>query len=134
MDISLPKGGSVRTVGTDIIECERIEKVWKRQGDRFLQRVFTEGELAYCMGMKNPVPHLAARFAAKEAVSKCFTTGIGKELGWKSIEVIKGKRQEPIVALDEGGQRLLKELGGKEVLISLSHTSIYGMAVALLVS
>lgn len=134
MEISLPDGGVVRSVGTDIIECERIEKVWQRQGDRFLQRVFTEGELAYCLGMKNPVPHLAARFAAKEAVSKCFTTGIGKELGWKSIEVVKGSRQQPIIRLDAGGQAFLAELGGKDVLISLSHTSVYGMAVALLVS
>ena len=81
MSIAIPEGGIVRGVGTDIIECERIAKVFDRQKDRFLKRVYTEGEQDYCLKMKNPVPHLAARFAAKEAVSKCFTTGIGESLG-----------------------------------------------------
>jgi holo-[acyl-carrier protein] synthase len=86
------------------------------------------------MQMKNPVPHLAARFAAKEAVSKCFTTGIGSALGWKSIEVLKGEREEPLIQLDEKGNELLKELGGSEVLVSLSHTENYGLAFAVIVA
>lgn len=134
MSIILPEGGIVRGVGTDLIECERIAKVFERQKDRFLKRVYTEGEQAYCMKMKNPIPHLAARFAAKEAVSKCFTTGIGKSLGWKSIEVIKGEREEPIIRLDEKGQALLEQLGCKDVLVSLAHTEIYGTAYAVIVA
>ena len=134
MSIVLPEGGIVRGVGTDLIECERIAKVFDRQKDRFLKRVYTEGEEAYCMKMKNPIPHLAARFAAKEAVSKCFTTGIGKSLGWKSIEVIKGEREEPIIRLDEKGQALLEQLGCKDVLVSLAHTEIYGTAYAVIVA
>ncbi len=134
MSIVLPEGGIVRGVGTDLIECERIAKVFERQKDRFLKRVYTEGEQAYCMKMKNPIPHLAARFAAKEAVSKCFTTGIGKSLGWKSIEVIKGEREEPIIRLDEKGQALLEQLGCKDVLVSLAHTEIYGTAYAVIVA
>ena len=134
MNFVIPEGGIVRGVGTDIIECERIAKVYERQKDRFLKRVYTEGEQAYCLKMKNPVPHLAARFAAKEAVSKCFTTGIGDSLGWKSIEVVKGEREEPIIKLDAKGQALLQKLGGRDVLVSLSHTENYGLAFAVIVS
>ncbi len=134
MSIVLPEGGIVRGVGTDLIECERIAKVFERQKDRFLKRVYTEGEQAYCLKMKNPIPHLAARFAAKEAVSKCFTTGIGESLGWKSIEVIKGEREEPIIQLDEKGKALLEKLGGKDVLVSLAHTENYGTAYAVIVA
>ena len=134
MKITLPEGGIVRGVGTDLIECERIAKVLERQKDRFLNRVFTEGEQAYCLKMKNPVPHLAARFAAKEAVSKCFTTGIGESLGWKSIEVVKGEREQPIVRLDKQGLALLRQVGAIDVLISLSHTENYGLAYAMIVA
>jgi holo-[acyl-carrier protein] synthase len=132
MQITLPPGGTVIGLGTDLIECARVAKVLERQGDRFLDRVYTPAERAYCMQMKNPAPHLAARFAAKEAVSKAFTTGIGAELGWRSIEVRKGDRGEPIVHLDEKGLALLHLLGGTAVLLSLAHTAVYGHAVALL--
>ncbi|MEX0323415.1 MAG: holo-ACP synthase [Puniceicoccaceae bacterium] len=134
MTFSLPEGGIVRGVGTDIIECSRIARVLERQGERFLKRVYTQGEQDYCMNMKNPVPHLAARFAAKEAVSKCFTTGIGSSLGWKSIEVLKGEREEPLIQLDDKGNELLKQLGGSDVLVSLSHTENYGLAFAVIVA
>jgi len=95
--------------------------------------VFTEEERAYCLGRANPHNHLAARFAAKEAVSKCFTTGIGAELGWKSVSVYHGARHEPLVRLDELGQALLRRLGATHVLVSLSHTDTVAMAVAALV-
>ncbi len=132
-DIQLPRGGVVIGVGADIIEVERIRRVFDRHPERFLDRVFTQEERDYCMGMAHPHPHLAARFAAKEAVSKAFTTGIGKELGWKSISIRRGERGEPHVVLDEQGRVLLEKVGGTEVLISLSHTENYGHAVALLV-
>lgn len=134
MNFTLPEGGIVRGVGTDIIECSRIARVLERQGERFLNRVFTEGERAYCLRMKNPVPHLAARFAAKEAVSKCFTTGIGESLGWKSVEIVKGEREEPLVRLDAQGLAMLEQLGANDVLVSLSHTENYGLAFAVIVS
>lgn len=134
MELSLPVGGTVRGVGADIIECERIAKVFERQGERFLSRVFTEGERSYCLGMANPIPHLAARFAAKEAVSKCFRTGIGAELGWKSVEVVRADNGAPSIRLDSKGLRLLGETGCSEVLITLSHTALYANAVAILVA
>ena len=120
-------------MGCDLIEVDRVRGVLERQGERFLNRVFTEEERTYCDGMKHPHKHYAARFAAKEAVSKCFTTGIGSELGWKSISVYHGERHQPLIRLDEGGAALLAQIGGTHVLVSLSHTESSAMAVAAIV-
>lgn len=128
--ISLPPGGLLLGLGADLIDVARIAGVLERQGDRFLSRVFTDEERAYCFGMKFPHKHLAARFAAKEAVSKAFTTGIGAELGWKSVSVYHGERHEPLVRLDEKGLALLRQVGGTAVMITLSHTDTAAMAVA----
>src|SRR5271165_1803208 len=131
--LNLPPGGVLLGLGADLIEVARIRGVLERQGRRFLERVFTEEELAYCDGRAHPHPHLAARFAAKEAVSKCFTTGIGADLGWKSVSVYHGDRLEPRVRLDEKGRALLRKVGGTDVLITLSHTQGFALAVAALV-
>ncbi len=133
MNIALPPGGVLLSLGCDFIEIARIRGVLERQGERFLSRVFTDEERAYCDGIKNPHPHLAARWAAKEAVSKCFTTGIGAELGWKSISVYHGSRMEPLVRLDEKGAALLRHVGGTNVLLTLTHTETAAMAVAAIV-
>ncbi len=117
-------------LGCDLIEIDRIKGVLERQGPRFLDRVFTEEERTYCLGMKYPHKHLAARFAAKEAVSKCFTTGIGAELGWKSVSIYHGSRHQPLVRLDEKGEALLRQVGGTQVQVSLSHNETSAMAVA----
>ncbi len=85
------------------------------------------------MQMAHPHKHLAARFAAKEAVSKAFSTGIGAELGWKSVSIYHGPRMDPRVRLDESGMALLKDLGGTQVLVSLSHTDTAALAVAAIV-
>lgn len=133
IELSLPPGGQVCGVGIDLIECARIAGIWERQGQRFLEKVYTPGERAYCLGMRAPVPFLAARFAAKEAVAKAFTTGIGAELGWQSIEVVKGERGQPLIQLDASGEALLRRVGAARVLISLAHTENYGHSIALLV-
>ena len=133
MNIQLPPGGILLGLGSDLIDIERIRGVLDRQGERFLERVFTDEECAYCLGMKHPHKHFAARFAAKEAVAKAFTTGIGAELGWKSISVYHGLRHEPLVRLDAQGEALLKHVGGTQVLLTLSHTDTAAMAVAAIV-
>lgn len=133
MNITLPAGGKVIGLGVDIIDVQRIQSSHKRHQERFLERIYTQAEQAYCMDIKNPYPHLAVRFAAKEAVAKAFTTGIGEFLAWKSIEVAKGDRSQPIIRLNEQGQALLKEVGGSNVLISLSHTATLGHATAIIV-
>jgi len=133
MSIHLPPGGALRGLGADVIEVARIRGVMERQGQRFLERVFTPEEREYCFRMAHPHKHLAARFAAKEAVSKCFTTGIGSELGWRSVSVYHGERNQPLVRLDPKGEALLREAGATHVLLTLSHTDTVAMAVAALV-
>lgn len=132
-DLQIPPGGVLVGIGADLIEVARIKSVLLRHGDRFLERILTEEERAYCAGMAHPYKHIAARFAAKEAVSKCFTTGIGAELGWKSISVYHGPRHEPLVRFDAQGEALLAHVGATRVLLTLSHTENYAMAVAALV-
>lgn len=133
MNVQLPPGGVLIGLGADIIEISRIKSVLLHHGDRFINRILTDEERAYCSTMAHPEKHIAARFAAKEAVSKCFTTGIGSELGWKSVSVYHGPRHEPLVRLDDQGRRLLEHVGGTQVLLTLSHTENYAMAVAALV-
>jgi holo-[acyl-carrier protein] synthase len=133
MNIQLPPGGVLIGLGADIIEISRIRSVMLRHGDKFAERILTAEELAYCAGMAHPHKHIAARFAAKEAVSKCFTTGIGAELGWKSVSVYHGERHQPLVRLDEQGLALLAHVGATRILLTLSHTENYAMAVAALV-
>lgn len=133
MSLALPPAGILVGLGTDIIEVERVRGVIERQGERFLQRVFTDEERAYCAGMKYPHKHYAARFAAKEAISKCFCTGIGAELGWRSVSIYHGERHQPLVRLDDSAQRLLEHVGATHVHVSLSHTETVAMAVAALI-
>lgn len=133
MGISLPPGGVMIGLGCDLVDVDRIQKVLERHGDRFLARTFTDEERAYCSTLRHPHKHYAARWAAKEAVAKAFTTGIGEHLDWTSISVYHGERQEPLIRLDEKAQTLLRELGGTGVLISISHTETQAMAVAALV-
>lgn len=133
MNISLPPGGILVSLGTDLVEVERIRGIMERHGERFLDRILTDEERAYCATLAHPYNHIAARFAAKEAISKCFSTGIGAEFGWKSASVYHGPRHEPLVRLDAQGQALMKHVGATQVLLSLSHTNHYAMAVAALV-
>lgn len=133
MKITLPPGGTLIGLGCDLIEVERIRTVLDKHGERFLKRVFTEEEQAYCGTIKYSHKHYAARWAAKEAVAKCFTTGIGEHLGWTSISVYHGERKEPLVRLDAKAAALLAEVGATHVWLSLSHTETHAMAVAALV-
>jgi holo-[acyl-carrier protein] synthase len=121
-------------LGIDIIEVARIESSHERFGDRFLNRILHPNEIKYCLSYKAPGPFLAARFAAKEAISKAFGTGIGAQLGWHDMEVARKESGEPYVILHEGGLKLLQGRGGRAVLLSLSHTQTYAAAVAILES
>ena len=123
---------SIVGIGIDLVDCERIENSIERFGDRFLSRVFTEGEIAYSKSMKFPGRHLAARFAAKEALSKAFGTGIGRAMGWRDLDVRKKESGEPYVVLSGGAEKMANELGVTKVWISLSHTDTIGMATIVL--
>ena len=125
---------SVLGVGVDIVETTRIEHSLERFGERFLHRVFTQGEIDYCRSMKYPARHFAARFAAKEAVSKAFGTGIGKSMGWKDIDIHREGSGQPFVVLEGGAKTLAAERGVTAVWISLSHTDHYAAANAVIES
>ncbi|HET7872439.1 MAG TPA: holo-ACP synthase [Terriglobales bacterium] len=120
--------------GIDIIEVSRIQASYERFGERFVQRILHPEEIRYCLSHRVPGPFLAARFAAKEAISKAFGTGIGAQLGWHDMEVGRKPSGEPFVILHGNGKDLLTARGGKQVLISLSHTQEHAAAVAILES
>lgn len=117
--------------GIDIVETARIAESIRRHGERFLARVFTEGEQQYCRAMKTPEPCYAARFAAKEAVSKAFGTGIGAQLGWLEIEIRRRATGEPFVVLHGTGVETARRLGIVEIRLTMSHSEHYSVAHAL---
>ena len=125
---------SVIGTGVDLVECARIQRSIDRFGDRFLHRVFTDGEIQYSMSMKFPARHLAARFAAKEAVSKAFGTGIGKAMGWRDIDIQKKPSGEPFLVLSGPAQELARKRGVTSAFITLSHTEHHAMASVVLES
>ncbi|MEO5802889.1 MAG: holo-ACP synthase [Verrucomicrobiota bacterium] len=120
--------------GIDIIEVARIEASFEKFGERFLQRILRPAEIAYCLSHKRPAPFLAARFSAKEAISKAFGTGIGAQLGWQDMEIGRKESGEPFVILHDNGEKLLHERGARIVHLSLSHTDQHASAVAILES
>lgn len=119
-------------IGNDLVENERIAASISKFGDRFLKRIFLEGEIAYCQSMRHSAPHYAARFAAKEAVSKAFGCGLGTQLGWRDVEVVRGDLGAPSIVLHGGGLDLAAARGVKRIFISLSHTEHYAVAEVLL--
>lgn len=119
-------------VGLDLIETSRIQDSLDRFGERFLNRVFLIGETDYCLKMKFPARHLAARFAAKEAVSKAFGTGIGSALGWKDIEICRQASGQPYLILHHKGSELARARGVVGSLITLTHHESAAAAVAIL--
>src|SRR3954470_20934030 len=123
---------SVIGIGVDVIECERIQHSVEQFGDRFLRRVFTDGEIEYSMSMKFPERHLAARFAGKEAVSKAFGTGIGKTIGWRNIDIQKKGNGEPFLVFSGPAKAFAATRGVTSALITLSHTENYAVACVVL--
>jgi len=119
-------------IGIDIIEVARIASSYEKFGERFVNRILHADEIAYCLSHKNPAPFIAARFAAKEAISKAFGTGIGAQLGWRDMEIGRKKSGEPFVILHGNGKKLFKSRRAKNLLISLSHTANYAAAAAVL--
>lgn len=113
--------------GIDLIEITRIESSITKYGERFTRRVYTEHELIYCAGR---VTSLAARFAAKEAVSKLLGVGIQHRDGveWREIEVVSAENGDPSLKLYGKAERRAQELGLKEIALSFSHTHAHAIA------
>jgi holo-[acyl-carrier protein] synthase len=118
--------------GIDIIEVARIAASHEKFGERFVNRILLPGEIAYCMSHRRPAPFLAVRFAAKEAISKAFGTGIGAELAWHDMEIRRKESGEPFVVLHGKGEELFKARGAKRLHVTLSHTENYATAMAIL--
>ena len=119
-------------VGIDLVEVGRIRDSLERLGERFARRILCPAEYEYCFSHADPSTHVAARFAAKEAVSKAFGTGIGTELGWLDIEVIRLESGSTQVRLQGAGTQLMERRLAKTVHLNLTHTAQYASAVAIL--
>jgi holo-[acyl-carrier protein] synthase len=111
-------------VGVDLVETRRIGRTLERHGDRFLKRVYTRAEIDYCRGR---VQSLAARWAAKEAVSKALGLGIGF-IRWRDIEVRNDVHGAPFLELHGQAEAMARELGLKDWALSLTHTSDHAVA------
>jgi holo-[acyl-carrier protein] synthase len=118
-------------IGIDVVEVERIGSSLAEFGDAFVRRVFTDSERRYCESQKHPEIHYAARFAVKEAVAKALGTGIGSDLEWLDMEVVRSDIGAPAMVLGGRGKAFAARQGVREVKISLSHTRHYAVANAV---
>ncbi len=118
-------------IGIDVVEVDRIEAAIARQGEAFIARLFTRAERDYCERQSRPALHFAARFAAKEAVSKAFGTGIGGQAGWLEMEVVRGGSGAPKMVFHGNAADFLKSEGIAEVQVSLTHARDYAAANAI---
>lgn len=118
--------------GIDLIEVARIAASFEKFGGRFVNRILLPDEIAYALQHKNPAPFLAARFAAKEAISKAFGTGIGAQLGWHDLEIRRKETGEPFVVLHGKGAALFAARRARQLHLSLTHTENYAAATAVL--
>ena len=125
---------SVLGLGVDIVEIVRFAAAMERSGQSLIDRLFLPDEQAYCSPQREPARCYAARFAAKEAVSKALGTGIGAQLGWHDVEVKRKASGAPFIVLHGTGAKTAEGLGVSEILLSLSHSEHYAVANAIAVS
>jgi len=118
-------------LGLDAAEVHRFEKLIARYGDRFLRRVYTEGEIAYCLARRRAAQSFAARFAAKEAAMKALGTGRAQRVTWRSIEVVR--RHGPPQLEFHGAARVrLAALSGDSALLTITHSETLALAHVIL--
>jgi holo-[acyl-carrier protein] synthase len=120
--------------GIDISEVPRIAESIERFGDRFLKRVFTEGEILYCQSKANRVERFAARFAAKEAAMKALGTGWSRGVRWRDIEVVRQPGGRPTIKFHGKAEEFASKLHARNVALSLSHTPEQAIASVILES
>jgi holo-[acyl-carrier protein] synthase len=125
---TMMKDNNIQGLGNDIIEIERIRLAIERHGQHFLSRLFTQKEQDYCYKFKDPAPHFAGRFAAKEAVAKALGTGFGSEVSWHDIEILSNELGRPIVHLSK---EVNQRFHNPHVLVSISHSASHATAVAI---
>jgi holo-[acyl-carrier protein] synthase len=115
-------------LGNDILEIERVREAIDSQGDRFIQKLFTKKEQAYCSKHQDAVPHYAARFSAKESIAKAFGSGFGEKASWLDIEILNDEHGKPEVFFSE---KFNKTFNHPQVLLSMSHCKSYVATVAI---
>jgi holo-[acyl-carrier protein] synthase len=121
-------------IGTDLAEIDRVERSIERFGERFLDRIYTAGEQAYCLRKKSSSESFAARFAAKEAGAKALGTGISRGVSWQEFEVRREPGGRPTLHLSGRAAELAAQLGVVRVSLSLTHSRELAMAVVVLES
>jgi holo-[acyl-carrier protein] synthase len=118
-------------IGLDATDLPRVAQMLTRYGDRFLRRVFTEGEIAYCTRRRDPVPHLAGRFAVKEAAMKALGTGHSRGVLWKDIEVVRAGGP-PQLRLHGGAARRADAMQVRRSLVTITHSQTLALAQVML--
>jgi len=118
--------------GIDLASAERLKKILENGGDHFEKRVFSPGEAAYCRSRKDPYPHFAARFAAKEAYGKAMGLGLGAAGDMTEVEVVHNDKNAPSLRLSGRALEIFQEKGGSEIFLSLSHEGDLAMASVIL--
>ncbi|HBE72374.1 MAG TPA: holo-[acyl-carrier-protein] synthase [Planctomycetaceae bacterium] len=117
-------------IGTDIIECERIDQMIEKHGQTFLTRVYTTDEIAYCKQRKAANQHYAGRWAAKEAVLKALGTGWAHGIQWTDVEVVNQVGGKPEIVLSGVAEKISRDMGIAQMMISISHCKGYATAYA----
>ncbi len=119
-------------LGTDLIEIARMQASLDRYGKRFMERVFTPGEIEYCLRKSRSAESFAARFAAKEAGAKALGTGISRGVSWKEIEVRRSPGERPTLHWSGRAAERAQEIGVKRTSLSLTHGREIAMAVVVI--
>src|SRR6266446_8440988 len=128
-----PDPMNVKGIGVDLALIPRLREIVERWDERFLRRVFTDEEIAYCRRRRDPIPHFAARFAAKEATLKALGTGLRMGVSWREMEVRRERGEAPTMVLSGRCREIALAKGGARVLLSLTHDGEYAMAQAMLI-
>jgi holo-[acyl-carrier protein] synthase len=119
-------------IGVDVIQISRMKKIIERWGPRFINRAFTEHEIAYCESKKEPDPHYTVRFAAKEAVLKALSTLKNSALSFREVEVFRSGNGRPVIRLYGRACEAARILGVKRILVSLTHSTDIAAAQVVL--
>ena len=125
----------VRGIGIDLVPISRMRQVVERWQERFVTRVFTAAEIAYCRSRKDPAPHFAARFAAKEAGLKALGTGLRRGVFWRDMGVVNLRGGKPTIALTNGALKRLEEITpkGHRAQVDLTITDDFPLAQAIVI-
>ena len=119
-------------IGIDLVRVKRVEDALRRWGERFREKIFTAGEIDYCLRKRNPAPNFAARFAAKEAFVKALGIGIRRGVHWKDIEVQRGPLGKPVLKLGGRALEICQREKIEGIFLSLTHDHEYSSAMVVL--